>query len=653
MILEYIQGCEMGFKNWFTRGIFIGLIILVIGAITSPSLLSTQPEPTKITITQWDVIWEKQQSAWKDIVRRTEGWETIDLQSSVPLKPQGSQSAWYRISLPPVHWDQPGLYISMLYGFEVDVYSDEGRKLYHSARDYGSDVYQILVPIRPSSNSQHVYIHTATTVERIGIQKSIIIGNYQEIIQDYANQGLIDILLGSSLVFISIVMLICVFSLRNIDVPSWLSLNIVIMAVGIIMITNSKFIHTYFGEYGKLTVILFDIAMQALSPALTYYFEQITGPGPFSITLKIRKFQVVYSILMLVCLFINILSNNQFYGFFYFITVKVYAVLIVGQLCLLTGLSIVYAIRKNVDAILFAIGFTVFAIVTLGELVWFLLHSGQYELTIWKWGVIAFIIAFIMIMGRRIVATHEQVIQYSKELEMYNGKLQHSEKMHIISELAASVAHEVRNPLQVTRGFLQLMKNHSNDKEKEYVKLALTELDRASEIITDFLTFAKPELEDVVILNVGEELRQIEGILMPLANMQGGVIELEVESNLLIYGNSSKFKQVFINLIKNSIEALQDGGMIRIAGYEERGGIMICVQDDGVGMDLEEIARLGEPYFSNKTKGTGLGLMVTFRIVEVMQGSIHFHSEKGKGTEAIVRFPSALEQPPIALHSGT
>lgn len=316
MILEYIQGCEMGFKNWFTRGIFIGLIILVIGAITSPSLLSTQPEPTKITITQWDVIWEKQQSAWKDIVRRTEGWETIDLQSSVPLKPQGSQSAWYRISLPPVHWDQPGLYISMLYGFEVDVYSDEGRKLYHSARDYGSDVYQILVPIRPSSNSQHVYIHTATTVERIGIQKSIIIGNYQEIIQDYANQGLIDILLGSSLVFISIVMLICVFSLRNIDVPSWLSLNIVIMAVGIIMITNSKFIHTYFGEYGKLTVILFDIAMQALSPALTYYFEQITGPGPFSITLKIRKFQVVYSILMLVCLFINILSNNQFYGFF-------------------------------------------------------------------------------------------------------------------------------------------------------------------------------------------------------------------------------------------------------------------------------------------------------------------------------------------------
>lgn len=644
----------MGFQNWFSRGIFIGLLMLVIGAITFASLLSTQlqPEPSKITITQWDVLWKQRQSAWKDIVRETDGWERINVQSSTPLKPKESRSAWYRISLPPLNWDQPGLYISLLYGFEVDVYSDEGRKLYHSARNYGSDVYQILVPLTPSSNSQYVYVHTATTVERIGIQKPIIIGNYQEIIRDYANQGLIDVLLGSSLVFIALVMLICVFSLRNIDMPSWLSLNIVIMAVGIIMITHSKFIHTYYGEYSRLTIILFDIAMQALFPALTYYFEQITGPGPFSITLKIRKFQVVYSILMLLCLFINIISNNQFYSVFYFINVTLYAVIIVGQLSLLTVLSIVYAVRKNADAILFAIGFTVFAIVTLGELVWFLFQSGQYELTIWKWGVVAFVIAFIMIMGRRIVATHEQVIQYSKELEMYNGKLQRSEKMHIISELAASVAHEVRNPLQVTRGFLQLMRNYSSDKEKEYVKLALTELDRASGIITDFLTFAKPELEDVVILNVGEELRQIEGILMPLANMQGGVIELEVEPDLMIYGNSSKFKQVFINLIKNSIEALQDGGTIRIAGYEEEGAVMICIQDDGIGMDKDELARLGEPYFSNKTKGTGLGLMVTFRIIEVMQGNIRFYSEKGMGTEAIVRFPSALEQPPITLHSG-
>jgi two-component system, sporulation sensor kinase B len=652
MILEYIQGCEMGFKNWFTRGIFIGLIILVIGAITSPSLLSTQPEPSKITITQWDVIWEKQQSAWKDIVRRTEGWETIDLQSSVPLKPQRSQSAWYRISLPPVHWDQPGLYISMLYGFSVDVYSEEGRRLYHSARDYGSDVFQVLVPIKPSSSEQHIYIRASSTVERIGIQKPVIIGDYQDIIRDYASQGLIDILLGSSLIFVALVMFICVLCLRNIDLPSWLSLNIVILCAGIIMITHSKFIYIFFGEYGRITVGLFDIAMQFLFPALTYYFEQITGPGPYSLTSKLRKFQIGYGIIMILGVIFIYPLNNQFYGIFYFLTVTMYAIMIVLQLCLLIVLSIVYAVRKNMDAILFAIGFIVFAVVILGELVWFLFRSGQYELTIWKWGVVAFVIAFIMIMGRRIVATHEKVIEYSKELEMYNGKLQHSEKMHIISELAASVAHEVRNPLQVTRGFLQLMRNLSNDKEKEYVKLALTELDRASEIITDFLTFAKPELENVEVLNVGEELRQIEGILVPLANMQGGVFELDVEQNLFIYGNSSKFKQVFINLIKNSIEALQDGGTIRIEGGEKEGNVMICIRDNGVGMDKDELARLGEPYFSNKTKGTGLGLMVTFRIVEVMQGRIWFHSEKGKGTEAIVRFPSALEQPPISLHSG-
>lgn len=642
----------MGFRNWITRGIFIGLILLVIGAITFPSLLSTQPEPSKITLTQWDVIWEQRQSAWKDIKSRAEGWKPVDIQTNIPLKPQGNQSAWYRISIPSVHWEQPGLYISMLYGFSVDVYSEEGRRLYHSARDYGSDVFQVLVPIKPSSSGQHIYIHAFSTVERIGIQKPVIIGDYQDIIQDYASQGLIDILLGSSLIFVALVMFICVLCLRNIDLPSWLSLNIVILCAGIIMITHSKFIYIFFREYGRYTVRLFDIAMQFLFPALTYYFEQITGPGPYSLTSKIRKFQIGYGILMLLGVIFISPMNNQFYGVFYFLTVTVYAIIIVLQLCLLVGLSIVYAVRKNVDAILFAIGFIVFAVVTLGELVWFLVRSGQYELTIWKWGVVAFVIAFIMIMGRRIVANHEQVIEYSKELEMYNGKLQHSEKMHIISELAASVAHEVRNPLQVTRGFLQLLRNHSDDKEKEYVKLALTELDRASGIITDFLTFAKPELEDVVILDVGDELRQIEGILTPLANMQGGVIDLDVELDLFIYGNSSKFKQVFINLIKNSIEALQDGGAIRIEGYAAEGNIIICVKDTGIGMDNQEIARLGEPYFSNKTKGTGLGLMVTFRIIEVMKGSIHFYSEKWKGTEAVVRFPAAFEEPPLSLHSG-
>ncbi|MDF2719439.1 MAG: integral rane sensor signal transduction histidine kinase, partial [Paenibacillus sp.] len=116
-------------------------------------------------------------------------------------------------------------------------------------------------------------------------------------------------------------------------------------------------------------------------------------------------------------------------------------------------------------------------------------------------------------------------------------------------------------------------------------------------------------------------------------------IRVQVSDNLYISGNSSKLKQAFVNIVKNSIEALDGAGTIEIWAYSESGEIVIHVKDDGAGMDENELSRLGEPYFSSKTKGTGLGLMVTFRIIEVMRGKIEFISKKGAGTEAIIRFP--------------
>lgn len=179
-----------------------------------------------------------------------------------------------------------------------------------------------------------------------------------------------------------------------------------------------------------------------------------------------------------------------------------------------------------------------------------------------------------------------------------------------------------------------------SDQEKEYMNLAISELDRAAGIITDFLTFAKPQLENVEPLHIESILKQIEGIIIPLAHLHGGVITMNIPRDLYIQGNASKFKQAVINIIKNSIEALQGLGQIKIWAYQIDDQVLIHIHDTGEGMSAEEIARLGEPYFSTKTKGTGLGLMVTFRIIEIMQGNIKFVSEKGKGTEVILSFPS-------------
>jgi len=124
--------------------------------------------------------------------------------------------------------------------------------------------------------------------------------------------------------------------------------------------------------------------------------------------------------------------------------------------------------------------------------------------------------------------------------------------------------------------------------------LALKELDRASGIITDFLTFAKPELEHETRLNVYEELKHVKGILLPLANLSGGTIELDDAKELYITGNSSKLKQAMINIVKNSIEALDGEGVIRIWAYAESGEVVIHIQDDGIGIEAGDLERLGE-----------------------------------------------------------
>jgi signal transduction histidine kinase len=185
------------------------------------------------------------------------------------------------------------------------------------------------------------------------------------------------------------------------------------------------------------------------------------------------------------------------------------------------------------------------------------------------------------------------------------------------------------------------MSKQEDGKNKDYLHIALEELDRASAIITDFLTFAKPEFDQTKTLTILDEFKHIEGIISPMANLQGGKISLDIPQEIKVRGNSSKFKQAFINIIKNSIEALRDQGLIHIWAYVDNGEAVIHIRDNGEGMDAQTLSRLGEPYFSNKTKGTGLGMMVTFRIIETMNGKITFTSAKGVGTEATIRFPVA------------
>jgi two-component system sporulation sensor kinase B len=217
-----------------------------------------------------------------------------------------------------------------------------------------------------------------------------------------------------------------------------------------------------------------------------------------------------------------------------------------------------------------------------------------------------------------------------------------SEKMNIASVISASVAHEIRNPLTSVRGFIQLLTQTELNPEKKqmYGEICLEEIDRAEQIINDYLSLAKPYPEVEEKLDLGEEIQYICNVLTSLANLTGAEVEIKYDINLFVLGDRQKLRQSIINIAKNGIEAMENKrGILKIEAYRRNNEVILSISDTGIGMTIDQINRLGVPYFSNKNKGTGLGMMVSFSFIKGMLGKINVKSELGKGTVFDISFP--------------
>ncbi|MDZ5473679.1 ATP-binding protein [Bacillus sp. 31A1R] len=216
-----------------------------------------------------------------------------------------------------------------------------------------------------------------------------------------------------------------------------------------------------------------------------------------------------------------------------------------------------------------------------------------------------------------------------------------TEKMEIVSHLASSFTHEVRNPMTTVRGFLQLISGMDMEKEKltNYISIAISEIDRAESIITEYLSFTKPTSGELHILEGEEVLHYSVEVIRPLAN--ANCVDLYYKpSSFYLKGNKQRLQQAFINLFKNAIEAMPSGGSLSISVELKQKLVMITIADTGIGMTEEQLNHLGEPYFSSKGEnGTGLGMTVVYNIVESVGGTIKVKSQIGQGTQFILTFP--------------
>ncbi|MCL6631870.1 MAG: HAMP domain-containing histidine kinase [Alicyclobacillus herbarius] len=236
------------------------------------------------------------------------------------------------------------------------------------------------------------------------------------------------------------------------------------------------------------------------------------------------------------------------------------------------------------------------------------------------------------------------IIEQHNEFRHMQKHVQDIEQSQVMGQLAASIAHEIRNPLTVVRGFLQMLLRDDGiplEKQKMYVETSIQELHRAEDIIAEYLSLAKPTAQEKTRIDVVERVRHLVDMMAPYAVLRGiDIVEL-CEPDLYVWGDPKRFDQALMNIAKNGIEAMPKGETLRIYGHREHNRVALVIADAGVGMTPEEIERLGNPYYSTKTSGTGLGLTISYRIIRDMGGQIEVHSEKGFGTRFTIYLPAA------------
>ncbi|MCD9020520.1 ATP-binding protein [Cohnella silvisoli] len=231
------------------------------------------------------------------------------------------------------------------------------------------------------------------------------------------------------------------------------------------------------------------------------------------------------------------------------------------------------------------------------------------------------------------------IIRDISERKKNEELLINSEKLYVAGQLAAGIAHEIRNPLTSLKGFLQLIasgrKNNST-----YYDIMNAELDRIEDIVSELLMLSKPQVYELTYQDMRVMMRDTVTLLETQAILHNIAIEAEYGTDpLWIYGVENQVKQVFINVIKNAIEAMIDGGAIRIKLNRESDGVYVRIHDEGPGIGEDQLAKIGQPFYTTKEKGTGLGLMVSYKIVDNHQGKIVVKSELGKGTIFEIMLP--------------
>lgn len=233
------------------------------------------------------------------------------------------------------------------------------------------------------------------------------------------------------------------------------------------------------------------------------------------------------------------------------------------------------------------------------------------------------------------------IIKDDTEKVMMKFQIEHHNSLSTLGQLAASIAHEIRNPMTSLKGFAELLKLTTNEEGKSYLTVIDQELNRMDSILNEFLILSKPSKMDKVIASVHEIIMDVMNIMKPQAIMRNIDIRYTNAAEYdYVHMEPNRMKQVLINLIKNAIEVCEEGKQVEILSEkDDHNFLIISITDEGHGLSELQIEQIFLPFFTTKVQGTGLGLPFVLKNVEEHGGTIQVRSILGKGTTFSILLP--------------
>lgn len=599
--------------------IFVGMFGIHLVYQLSSSL---HKEEWAYRLDDWEYRWGTSpigadgKPSWTQESDDSESWRPVNQPLNPPDR-QNNEELWLKTRIPEGDWRDPSLTLRVEQHYEL--YSKQGKfysygSMKSGERERFTGVPMGIVPLPEEAIGESIYLRVYSSSSTVGITDDVWLGNKSEFILNSFRLELVEIIFGFFYIIIGIMFLYAFTTLH--DQPLFLSFAIFTLFFGIYSISETAtshylFDHTLFWNYMSTLSLNLGIV------GLILFIEKVLDAGPMKFIRRLWQFHLLYWIGSSLLMAVQLVPISH-------VTTVYQMIIIVSALLIVT--KILFDVRRALREVRIAI-FGCFVICITG-IVGLIQDSTKYS------GIFPSLTT-ICVAGF-IIIVFIQLLNHLMELVII---ARNSARLSMISQLAAGIAHEIRNPISVISGFIQLLQKDPN--QEKYLRLISSEIERINRIIGDFLLFSKPPKENMNSWLVTDILKDTLELFMSQINEKQLKLDFQADRELpQIQCEANQLKQVFFNIIKNAIESMTEGGKLSIAINKEKlGRIRIRIADQGTGIPPDVLRKLGQPFNSTKEEGTGLGLMICVKYVEHHNGTLKFSSKVNEGTTVDILLP--------------